>query len=182
MSQECRTKVIGNQAWPRQSPAEGAAGMDFPPGLVLGTARAEGQGDPAWELPGVYLGQDEFICWVCLETLPSPYRYPQYPWFSLSPQWEAILQGVCRRRTTKGLAKAQIPYNCFYKSSLLFPPASYLGPPGEESVTELSWPCMLTRPARQPLSSLLEAMDGQTNGRAASQAGRAGEGTHSLGQ
>lgn len=45
VSQERWTKVIGNQAWPRQSPAEGAAGMDPLPRLKPGRARAEGGGD-----------------------------------------------------------------------------------------------------------------------------------------
>lgn len=45
VSQERWTKVIGNQACPRQSPAEGAAGMDSLPGLKPGRARAGGRGD-----------------------------------------------------------------------------------------------------------------------------------------
>lgn len=64
---------------------------------------------------------------------PSPCWFPQYLCFSLSPQWEATLQGMWRQGTTKGLAKTG-----FYKSSPLFPPASYLGPLGGESVIEPS--------------------------------------------
>lgn len=114
----------------------------------------------SWEQQGqrvreTLLGKSQVFTWGRMGLFDgwawkpsSPCWFPQYPWFSLSPHWEAILQGGWGRGTTKGLAKARIPYNCFYKSSPFFPPASYLGPLGGESVTEPSWPCMLTHPAR----------------------------------
>lgn len=62
--------------------------MDFPPRLVLGRVRAEGQGDVG--TPRHRPEQGALLpCSMCLEALPPPMLVsPMTPlaWFSLSPE------------------------------------------------------------------------------------------------
>jgi hypothetical protein len=57
VSQECQTKVIGNWPRPRQSPAEGATGMDLAPGLLLGEGKGQGSPSVPVEVTGARAGR-----------------------------------------------------------------------------------------------------------------------------
>lgn len=69
------------------------------------------------------------------------------------------------KETTKGLVKAQVPYNCFYKCCppAPAPPAAHPAALAGASFTEHPHSCMLICTAKQPPLSLLATMDEQTD-------------------
>lgn len=176
MSQECWTKVIGNQLGPRQSPAEGAAGTDFP--------RCPGREDRAsqedQDLPGTG--------WA--PGLKAVLGNPPLPPISFSskatgprahfPGSLSTLSG--RQWDTGGLPGSDSPE---LSLQTLAPPALTTVTLGRERLTGAPGPWTLTaQPGALPLLSWCLWMDRWTDSlwTGSLGVGRARAGTYSLGQ